>query len=39
MGISAATAKSCAARLPAKPNTRDRAQLVIAAHENGLVAP
>ncbi|MEV8547660.1 response regulator transcription factor [Streptomyces sp. NPDC051572] len=39
MGISAATVKSYVTRLLAKLNARDRAQLVIIAYENGLVAP
>ncbi|NUS11616.1 MAG: response regulator transcription factor [Streptomyces sp.] len=39
MVISPATVKSYVTRLLAKLDARDRAQLVIAAYENGLVAP
>ncbi|ACU70537.1 two component transcriptional regulator, LuxR family [Catenulispora acidiphila DSM 44928] len=39
MGISAATVKTYVTRLLAKLDARDRAQLVIAAYENGLVTP
>jgi DNA-binding NarL/FixJ family response regulator len=39
MGISAATVKSYVTRLLAKLDARDRAQLVIAAYESGLVTP
>ena len=39
MGISAATVKSYVSRLLSKLQARDRAQLVIAAYENGLVTP
>ncbi len=39
MFISAATVKSYVSRLLAKLDARDRAQLVIAAYENGLVTP
>ena len=39
MGISAATVKTYVTRLLAKLDARDRAHLVIAAYENGLVTP
>lgn len=39
MGISGATVKSYVTRLLAKLDARDRAQLVIAAYEHGLVVP